>query len=152
MYAFKNLASLCGSLKDYQAQTNSYEQAWRMGARVRGPNEKAVHTIRSLLITAAEKSADYALACEAREAQIKYYKEKYGDEHANTIVAELKLAQLLESNQQFDAAEKRFRDNLALRIKVYGAESERTALAHSLLGQFLERRERYQDAATELKR
>ncbi|HCO24844.1 MAG TPA: hypothetical protein DIT97_18120 [Gimesia maris] len=152
MYAFKNLASLCGSLKDYQAQTNSYEQAWRMGARVRGPNDKAVHTIRSLLISAAEKSEDYAIACEAKEAQIKYYKEKYGLENINTIAADLKMARLLERNQQFKAAEKRFRDNLALRIKVYGVESERTALVHSLLGQFLERRERYQDAASELQR
>ena len=150
MYALKNLASLCGSLKDYQTQTTSYTQAWRMGARVLGPNDKAVHKIRTLLISAAEKSKDYALACEAREDQIGYYKQKYGPEHVNTIVADLKMARLLERNQQFDAAEKRFRDNLALREQVYGTESERTALAHSLLGQFLERRERYQDAASEL--
>lgn len=146
----KNLASLCGSMSDTTSKTIYYEQAWRMACGVLGDNHKDTIGILSLLANAAETSEDYELAYEAKQAQIKYYTQIEGPDSTKTMVAILKLAQLLESKKMIEEADKLFLKNIEDRTRIYGKETVRTAHAHSLYGQFLDRQGRTKEAALQL--
>lgn len=146
----KNLASLCGSMSDATSKTIYYEKAWRMARGVLGDDHKDTLGILSILVNAAAGSEDYALACEAKRAQIVHYTKTEGPDSTKTMVAILKLAQFLESKKSIDEAEKLFLKNIEDRKRIYGNETVRTAHAHSLYGQFLDRQGRTKEAAVQL--
>ncbi|MCH9723562.1 MAG: CHAT domain-containing protein [Planctomycetes bacterium] len=146
----KNLASLCSSLSDYTSKTLYYEKAWRMAREVLGNTHKDTLGVLSILVASAEKSENYALACEAKRAQIEHYTNTEGPGSTKALVGFLKLAQLLELKKSPEDAEKLFLKNITDRKRVYGSETVRTAHAHSIYGQFLDRQDRTNEAVMQL--
>ncbi len=148
----KNLASLCGSMSDATSKTVYYEQAWRMARGVLGDDHKDTIGLLSILAKAAEASEDYSLAYEVKQAQIEHYTKTEGPDSNKAMVGVLKLAELLESKKMIDEADNLFLKNIEDRKRIYGNETVRTAHAHSIYGQFLDRQGRIKEAALQLQR